>query len=254
MKFVNFDRGRWRKGISVQRARFAKEQGRIHDILQPALREAARIAAVELARWTFPNRFAVSLLKKSIAMDVRQVFATAGKVYGSMESRFGKGPAGAFYAAFSRGNYRAAADIMLTVGHPWAGVPMGPLQPALHEGARNARGRVYLATPLQIVANDEITAYLPLVYAKMGKTASGFAACAVALGGEHGIPRYKSTSVHGSSGGRVSVMRSGARQVIILKNLRPLARKHISPIQIQRAVTAGRNHLAAELRRLRASR
>ncbi len=249
MRAVRLDRGRYRAQVERVRRRFEQASSRLRGMLKDEVREAGRITAGYLARLTFPNRFGVVLLKKAMAGDLRSAYATPGVVYGSLEQLHGAGPAKAFYAAYMARDYTRARQVMAAVGHAWAGVPMGALDPALHDPARNSKGRITLARPLQIVPPEDLKKYIVEAQKRMGKTASGWAACALILGSELGIPRWKRSATHGGGGGAVDVISTDTRQVVVLVNLRPLARRHISPGQVNRAVKMGRQALAYALRR-----
>jgi hypothetical protein len=251
MRSVSFDRGRWRNQIARLHNRFRKNTEELNALLREETREAARITAGYLARLTFPNRYGVHLLKLAITADLRNAYATASALYADLERRHGKSIAAAFYAAFSRRDYPAARSILNRLGHPWAAVPMGNLDPSLHNPARDAKGRIRLEIPLQIIPNEDLHSYLPIALRRMGKTASGWSACALILGGEEHIPHFKSTAVHGTAGGAVETIQTATRTVVVLHNLRPLAKRHLSPGLSRQAVAMGRDYLAYAIRHRR---
>jgi hypothetical protein len=54
------------------------------------------------------------------------------------------------------------------------------------------------------------------------------------LGANGNTVRWKGIAIHGKEGGSAEMVVTGKAIFAILRNTRPLARKHISPIQISR--------------------
>jgi hypothetical protein len=243
MKLIRVDRSQLALQRSQLRARLDAALAAERAALQAASRETARRIAAALAVATSPGRSGYLRARASIAADVRRVYLPASRVYAALAAAHGPRPAASFYGAFMRRDYRSARQILRQLGSSHAGIPMGRLDPTLHPRARDASGRVRLSVPLQIVRAEDIAAYLPRAFRRLGKTASGWAACARALGGEDGVPSYKSTRVHGAEGGHVRV----EEHRITLVSTRSLARQLISPGQVQLIVQNGRRGLLGTL-------
>jgi hypothetical protein len=210
-------------------AKVAELRPRIVD----ATREVARHAAVDLAVATFPAGDLPSPeALAAIARDISRVFTTAGEVFGRLKDLHGRRPASAFYRAWKSGDFQRARAVLRQVGGSFATLDFGPVTAALHEAARSGpRKRVTLKFPVRIVPQDEREAYIALVQRKLGEAASGWSACAAALGGESGIPSWKSTSVHGSGHGSVIPL-EGTRIGFVLRNHSPHARRNIGSADV----------------------
>lgn len=219
--------------ISVQR-RIATDTARkftsARALIADAVREVAADTAVALAERTFPSSMAIGYTVRSVRADVSSVYCTPGKVFAYLDC---KDPmlARRFWALLKSGDLSAAARIVRESGTSIATIRIGGrLDPALHERARDNKGRVALPAPLQMCGKEEIAAYVKTVIATIGKTASGWSAAADDLGAA--VPtRWKSVAIHGRSGGHTRAALSPKSITITLVNTRPLARKHLSPGQ-----------------------
>ena len=221
---IRLDKNRWSGQTSnLDRSlelRFKEIEKRFAD----KAREVARETAVELAVKTFPRGSAPnSESRAAIAGDLRKVFATAGEVFGVLREQRGKRVAGAFYRSWKDGNLTDATAILRQAGGDFGSLRFGPVSPSLHEAARSGpRKRVTLAFPLVIVSGSARDAYIAKIQKEIGKSASGWSACAAILGGESGIPSWKTTSVHGSRYGSVREL-DGSRVGFVLSNRAPNA-------------------------------
>jgi hypothetical protein len=214
---------------------------------EEAVRKAAIYAAGEFTRLTFPNRFGFVLARATMIADVHSVYATGGKVFKSIVESDGQALARQFYAAYINDNFQAARNILARSRSRFRSVPLGTLNPALHDSARSPKtGRVRIPCPLQIVSKQDLDRYLVIAIRRIGKTAAGWSACADLLGapaGEH----WKSTALHGTDGGQIEKIIDGNKVTYILRNLRPLARHHLSGGQVRRVRAGIRDVLAAAL-------
>ncbi|MES2923690.1 MAG: hypothetical protein V4819_19200 [Verrucomicrobiota bacterium] len=243
MKMISVDRSRLDSQLSDVRRSMESKIGDSQRETEEKIRLAAIYVAQECAERTFPSASAIGLAVAAMRFDISRVFITAGSAYEKVKQTAGVGAAGAFYAAYKRGDHSRALTILRTAGI-LPGISIGQLDPALHERARNPKdGRVMLAQPLQIVGKDELAAYVKEQIAKIGKTASGWNACAAKLGGSESATRWKSTAIHGDDGGEISIENTGAKIVFNITNLRPLARKHLSPGQLATIAKRGRDYL-----------
>lgn len=169
------------------------------------VRREARTAAAEMAVATFPPGTAEPgpRAKAAIAADIRKVFVTASETYGILRRSAGERQAKAFFSAYARGDLRSARRVLRAAGGITGRLDFGAVSSALHERARSGPSRrVALRRPLRIVDGRERQAYIRKIQTELGKSASGWAAAAADLGGEQGIPGWKSTGRHGSGNGR----------------------------------------------------
>jgi hypothetical protein len=209
---------------------FGKKFTSARHAIADAVLEVAGDTAVALAERTFPSVMAIGYAVRSVRSDVSSVYATPGKIFAVLES---KDPvlAGKFWAAMKKGDLSSARQIVQQSGTSVANIRIGgSLDPALHEKSRNNNGTVTIPAPLQMCTKEEIAQYTKTVIAQLGKTASGWSACAAELG--QTVPtNWKSVAVHGRSGGHIRPALSPQSISITLVNTRPLARKHLSPGQ-----------------------
>ena len=207
------------------------------------IRLAAIRVAQDLAERTFPSPMAIGLAVAAMRFDISRVFITAGGVYERIKNAQSEREASAFYSAYKRGDFPLALGRLKRSGI-LSGITIGRLDPRLHESSRNQKnGRVEIPEPLQIVTKDELAAYVKKQIAKLGKTSSGWNACASQLGGSESETRWKGTGIHGADGGSVATENSGEAIVFTLTNLRPLARKHLSPGQKASVMKRGQQYL-----------
>jgi len=210
-------------------------QGQIAEA-RAALREAVTQTAAETARAlalrTFPSGFGFKLARDRMLHELSQLYATGGRVYQALEKAGEKALAAEFYHAYKAGNLGAAASALRRSRTSFASIPVGKLDPALHEKARNkTSGHIEVSTPWQIVPAEDLKFYQALAVKRLGKTASGWMACSEQLGGNGNNPKWKGTALHGSDGGSAALTESDVGYHVTLTNSRPLARKHLSPGQ-----------------------
>lgn len=239
-RFVTLDHSRFAAQKSKLRSELQRMQGSAEREVAEKSRFAAIFVAQQLAEKTFPSRGAIGFAVRSMAQDVNSVFITASKAYRILDETAGARVAAGFYSAYKKGDWSRAEQILRSSSSPISGIEIGVLRPELHEKARSPRdGRVNIKSPLMIVSSADLEAYLKVAIREIGKTASGWNACAAKLGGSESATRWKSTAIHGSSGGSVRAEK-GAWE---MTNIRPLARKHISPGQVASILKTGREYL-----------
>lgn len=203
-----------------------------------------RMVAAELAHQlmlaTMPSE--ASGIGKAIAnmkYDVRQIYRTAGDVYESIKESHGSQIAGAFYAAYKNGNLHRAENILRNSNSPLKHLSFGH--------AITQDGKEIRTYSPAIISDSEMKAYLKLAVARLGKTASGWAACLEKLGFNGNSVRWKGTAVHGSDGGTVNVIHDKLKVSYRLTNLRPLARKLINPSTVASIMRENREYLTRTL-------
>ncbi len=244
MNAISLDRSRFDSQLGQLRKGIMRELESVNRETEEKLRQVSIFVSQNLAERTFPSANAIGLAVAAMRFDVSRVFITAGKAYEILKGTAGEAVAGAFYANYKRGNLSQAERIIRQANSPIRNIEIGPLRPELHEKARDKKsGRVMLKDPLQIVTQSELDAYVKDRIKQIGKTAAGWNACAAKLGGSESEARWKSTAVHGSEGGSVSIRRDGGKIVFEITNEMPLARKHISPGQVSRIEKQGMDFL-----------
>lgn len=247
------------KGVYIDTAQLAKSASALQRALQGRIPEAAAEVrhsvtetAVEtahaLAARTFPAAFGFALAKGRLTHELRLIYATAGNVFDSMLFAGERPLATKFYAAYKSQDYAEARRILQKTRTHWRSVPIGPLDPSLHERFRNpSNGHIEVERPQQIVTAEDLKAYTAIAIQRLGKTASGWMACAEQLGGDGNKPKWKGTAMHGPDGGFAEVNQTPTGYVIRMFNTRKLARKHLSPGQLKRIQRQAQRRLAERL-------
>lgn len=212
------------------------------------LRSTAASVARDLCLRTFPSDSAIGLAASAMRADINSVYITHARAIKILESHAGPNASHAFAHALRRGDLSAARNILRSSPSPISQIRLGdPLDPSLREKTRNRKtGRVETKNPLQIVTRDELAAFTRAALQEIGKTASGWAAAASALGNESGIPKWKSPARHGSAGS-ARTTETPTSITITIANHRPLARHHISPGQIASILATARGKLISSL-------
>jgi hypothetical protein len=211
-------------------------EGRVRDAVDELERDIKRVAAtfaLNAANKTFPSRYGFKLAKDAITWELRDLYATGGNVFEEMKKAGEHALASSFYAAFKSQNFTEAQRILRSSRTNYSSTPVGRLNPALHDQNRNKKtGKISVNQPKQIVPTEDLKAYTAVAIKRLGKTASGWMACAEQLGENGNEIKWKGTAIHGSDGGSVVMTKSDFGFQLTLTNLRPLAKKHISPGQV----------------------
>ncbi len=255
MKSIRLDSSSWEAQKSKLRAHLESRMSATKTALHDALHETGAEVAEDLSARTFPSANAIGLAVGAMRFDLSRVYCSGGKAFEILKGSSGPSTAMKFYANWKRGDLSAARQILRSSGSPIANIIIGePLNPALRETVRDKNGRVMTAYPLQICHEAEIAAHAKLAIQEIGKTAAGWSACAEELGGDGGAIRWKSTAQHGSDGGKVEWSEDDFGVHLLLHNLRPLAKKHISPGQVASILARAREKLSARMRQSSALR
>ena len=224
---------------AVLMGRITEAKAALHD----AVRETGAETAEKLAARTFPAAYGFKVAADRMRFELSRLYATGGTVFQALKEAGEMQLAVRFYREYKSGNLAAAGTVLRQSKTAYAGIPIGPLDPSLHDKARNkSTGHIEVKLPWQIVPEKDLVFYKTLAIKRLGKTASGWSACAEQLGGDGNKPKWKGTAMHGSNGGHAQVIESDFGYHVVMRNLRPLARKHISPGQVARikkqAITA----------------
>lgn len=235
---------------SALKAQLEKRFRRLQDKIPEPVREVVAKAAEALGTQTFPGPQAIGFTVRSMRQDFSKVYATASRVYRILDGR-NESLARSFYAAWKRGDLSVVRSILRDSGTEISGIEVGrSLDPSLREGFRDSNGRVVCPLPVQLVRKEEYEAALQVAIAEIGKTASGWFACAQQLGGDGNAVRWKGVAVHGSAGGTASIEDSSFGSAVVLRNHMPLAKKHLSPGQVARIQEQVREDLRLRLQSL----
>lgn len=226
-------------------------EGRVREAvaeLRHAVTETAIETAHALAARTFPTGYGFALAKKEILWELSRLYATGGRAFKEMQNAGEGGLAAKFYRAYKSGRFSEARAVLQRSSTSWASVPVGRLDPSLHEKSRNrSTGQIDVKQPLQIVPTEDLASYGSLAIKRLGKTASGWLACAEQLGGDGNKPNWKGTSMHGPDGGHVEIHKTATGFVVQMFNTRALARKHLSPGQFAAIQRRAQRSLAERL-------
>lgn len=247
------------RGIYIDSTALAKNASTLERFLQGRVKEAveelkqscietAIETAYGLANRTFPTSYGFALAKKQMLWELSRLYATGGRVFSDLKNE-GKGGLGArFYRAYKSGRFQEAQQILQTSSSKWARVPVGRLDPSLHEKSRNKKtGQIEVTLALQIVPQEDLAVYGNIAIKRLGKTASGWLACAEQLGGNGNKPKWKGTAMHGPGGGYVDLHQTATGFVVRMFNTRALAKKHISPGQFAAVERQVRRSLSERL-------
>jgi hypothetical protein len=247
------------RGIYIDTAKLATSASALQRALEgrareavAELREAVTATAIEtahaLAARTFPTGYGFALAKRSLLWELSTLYATGGRVFKAMQEA-GEGPlASRFYRAYKSGRFSEARALLQQSRTSWSQVPVGRLDPSLHEKSRNpSTGHISVSQPRQIVPREDLDAYGSLAVKRLGKTASGWLACAEQLGGDGNKSKWKGTAMHGPNGGHAEIHETPTGFVVMMFNNRPLARKHLSPGQFAAIQRKARRSLSERL-------
>lgn len=207
-----------------------------------SMRMSARRIAVNLTYETEPRGFdgaAEASGKKAILGDLRKVYATATQVYQAILSYDNLNLAKAFYAAMKNGEIEKAREYLAGSVSNWKNLPIGVLDPSVHQSARASGGRVRHSQkiPAMIVAAENFLHYLDWIQARSGLCASAWAQCATKLGSSRGIPGWKKGR-HGVSKTKSNVIDQSTSDaaIITMENLVPYVDRACDERKMERVV------------------
>lgn len=241
---IRIDASKFRAQASAMehtlQGRLIEARAAIHD----AVVETSIDVAQRFADRTFPKGFGFKLAKDALMFELSTLYATGGRVYQAMKEAGEESLAGAFYYHYKSQDFAAATAALRKSRTRFSHIPVAHLDPSLHEASRNkTTGHIEVREPKQIVPVNELAAYQELAIKRLGKTASGWNACAEQLGGDGNKPKWKGTAMHGSDGGSARVEETVMGWHVTLTNHRPLARKHLSPGQRATILRTARREL-----------
>ena len=197
-------------------------------------------AASQLLLITMPSeRSGIGKAIANIKHDFRRIYKTPGDVYESIKASDGPRLAGAFYAACQKGDTSRAESFLRKSNSPLRNLRFGH--------AINKDGKEIRTYQPAIISEAEMKTFLKLIVMRLGKTASGWAACIEKLGDNGNAVRWKGTAIHGTDGGAVNVIHSKLKVTYRIVNLRPLARKLINPSDLATVMREAREHLKRTL-------
>lgn len=239
--------------VKLERSKFHDQRRKMEQIFYKKIstmkieaeqktRMVAAETAVQLLLMTMPSaRSGIGKAIANIKTDARRIYKTPGDIYESIKSSDGPRLAAAFYAACKKGDTARAESILRQSSSSLKNLRFGH---AIHQDGKEIR--TYAPA---IISEEEMKAYLKSSVARLGKTASGWAACIEKLGYNGNGVKWKGTAVHGSAGGDVNVIHDKLKVTYRLVNLRPLARKLINPSDVAAIIQESREFLLQELKR-----
>jgi hypothetical protein len=208
----------------------------------PALmRRAARLTAVSLAKQAQPfgtNNDAKLMGQKAVVRDIRRVYALPSDVYEAIDNR--KIAAG-FWAAVSKGDWARATTIMQKNCPLFHSKQILPFDGGSAHQAARVRGKIKAKQSVVFVVQKsaELKAYIQKEFDLVGWGKAGWAACARALGGVSGLPKWITRH---SAPGSVIENYGGGRAEVTITNQVSYATAILNESQKKEAVDiAGRN-------------
>lgn len=191
---------------------------RVQRSLISLVKQEARGLAVELARNTRPAGFtngAKQRGEKAVSKSIYRVFCIPSDVYGEIRKTDPRA-ADSFWANVQNARFARASKALQRAQSPLSTLPMGRLNPAIHQANRNAYGWVPKNTrPAQIVTTAEARDnYVTRIARKVGFAKAVWTNAAKDIGG-----RVRNTAQwvtrHKKAPGR-AVVRSGPKTSVTL--------------------------------------
>lgn len=165
--------------------RYPQKVGRT---LESLVKQEARGLAVELARNTRPFGFsdkAKERGEKAVAGDINRVFAVPLDAF---EKTKAADPAAAdrFWANIQNRRFARAEQALKSSNSPWKDLPVGRLDPKLHQQSRTGRNaNVKRKKPAQIVTSPKaLDSYIAKIQKRVGFAKGSWLNAAKAIGGK----------------------------------------------------------------------
>ena len=155
--------------------------------LESLVKQEARGLAVELARDTRPFGFgekARKLGEKAVAKDILKVYATPEQAFSSAMGA-DMTQADKFWAAIQNRRFAQAKKALAASQSKWKTLPVGRLDPALHQQSRTGpHANVKRREPAQVVTSKKaLDAYIARVQKRVGFAKGVWINAAKAIGG-----------------------------------------------------------------------
>ena len=164
--------------------RYPEKVGRT---LESLVKQEARGLAVELARNTRPFGFsdkAKERGEKAVAGDINRVFVVPSDAYDKMRL-LDPAAADRFWANIQNRRFARAEQSLKSSNSPWKDLPVGRLDPKLHQQSRTGRNaNVRRKKPAQIVTSPKaLDSYIARIQKRVGFAKGSWINAAKAIGG-----------------------------------------------------------------------
>ena len=197
--------------------RYPQKVGRT---LESLVKQEARGLAVELARNTRPFGFSEKAKQRgegAVAGDINRVFAVPSAAYDNMRL-LDPAAADRFWANIQNRRFARAEQSLKSSNSPWKTLPVGRLDPKLHQQSRTGRNaNVKRKTPAQIITSPKaLDSYIAKIQKRVGFAKGSWINAAKAIGGRvRGAVQW--VSRHKQSPG-TAIVRTGDRPSVTLVN------------------------------------
>ena len=197
--------------------RYPQKVGRT---LESLVKQEARGLAVELARNTRPFGFSDKAKKRgegAVAGDINRVFVVPSDAFEKTKTT---DPAAAdrFWANIQNRRFARAEQSLKSSNSPWKNLPVGRLDPKLHQQSRTGRNaNVKRKKPAQIVTSPKaLDSYIAKIQKRVGFAKGSWINAAKAIGGRvRGAAQW--TTRHKQSPGTATV-KTGEKPAVTLVN------------------------------------
>jgi hypothetical protein len=197
--------------------RYPEKVGRT---LESLVKQEARGLAVELARNTRPFGFSDTAKQrgeKAVVGDINKVFTVPSAAY---EKTRAADPAAAdrFWANIQNRRFSRAEQALRSSNSPWKNLPVGRLDPKLHQQSRTGRhGNVRRKVPAQVVTSPKaLDSYVAKIQKRVGFAKGSWLNAAKNIGGKvRGAAQW--VTRHKQAPGTATV-RTGDKPAVTLVN------------------------------------
>ena len=199
--------------------RYPQKVGRT---LESLVKQEARGLAVELARNTRPFGFSDKAKKRgegAVAGDINRVFAVPSDAYDNMKL-LNPAAADRFWANIQNRRFARAEQSLKSSNSPWKNLPVGRLDPKLHQQSRTGRNAsVKRKVPAQIVTSPKaLDSYVAKVQKRVGFAKASWINAAKAIGGKvRGAAQW--VTRHKQAPGTATIKTGDKPSVTLVNNL-----------------------------------
>jgi hypothetical protein len=199
--------------------RYPQKVGRT---LESLVKQEARGLAVELARNTRPFGFSDKAKKRgegAVAGDINRVFALPSDAYDNMKL-LNPAAADRFWANIQNRRFARAEQSLKSSNSPWKNLPVGRLDPKLHQQSRTGRNAsVKRKVPAQIVTGPKaLDSYIAKVQKRVGFAKASWINAAKAIGGKvRGAAQW--VTRHKQAPGTATIKNGDKPSVTLVNNL-----------------------------------
>ena len=212
--------------------------------LESLVKQEARGLAVELARNTRPFGFSDKAKKRgegAVAGDINRVFALPSDAYDNMKL-LDPAAADRFWANIQNRRFARAEQSLKSSNSPWKNLPVGRLDPKLHQQSRTGRNAsVKRKVPAQIVTSPKaLDSYIAKVQKRVGFAKASWINAAKAIGGKvRGAAQW--VTRHKQAPGTATIKNGDKPSVTLVNNLDYIEEVTTAKgIELALQVTAGR--------------